>query len=248
MDISSINNRLEEINSTIFQGKAELKIVSLKDLKLLSKNARFMEKGTFDQLTRNIKDDGFLSSVPLCIQEEDGKFLVLSGNHRVKSSREAGLEEIIILVDKRELSESRRISIQLSHNSLTGRDDKAILAELWAEISSMQEKLYAGLDSKTIEDIENERYRAFNAVRIPVKQMIFWFIPSEMDKIEDLLKNEALLTGDSTHIAAYKDYDKLVDLIIKVKKKENIKNSAMALSRLLEIAEKSIMKENADAV
>jgi len=202
-----------------------------------------MEKKTFDQLTNNIREDGFLASVPLCA-EEDGNLVVLSGNHRVKGSVEAGVEDILVIVDKRDLSKSRKIAIQLSHNSLTGQDDEAILASLWGEIDSITEKLYAGLDSKLIEKLENEKYMAFNPAQIPTKQMVFWFMPADLEYVEKVL--EDMMTGDATHVVDIHSHERLVDLIIKVKKGKNIKNSALALQKIIELAEAKLAEDKTE--
>ena len=242
MDLNSANARLKEVSKLLFGNKAELRIVPAKSLKLLKKNARYMEKSTFDQLTDNIKSDGFLASAPLCIEEEKGggKLTVLSGNHRVKGTIEAGIDTIFVIVDKRKLSNSKKVAIQLSHNSLTGNDDEAILASLWKEIDGMAAKLYAGLDSKVIEKLENEKYMAFNASQIPTKQMTFWFIPSDLERVDAMIEKatSSLIKGDSTHVVTHESYEKLVNLIIKVKKAKNIKNSALAFQEILAAAEK----------
>lgn len=239
MDVKQANERLSEISKFLFGNKAELRVVPAKSLKLLKKNARYMEKHTFDQLTDNIKSDGFLASAPLAV-EEKGKLTVLSGNHRVKGTIEAGIDTILVIVDKRKLSNSKKVAIQLSHNSLTGKDDEAILAGLWKEIDNMAAKLYAGLDSKVIEKLENEKYMAFNAQQIPTKQMTFWFIPSDIEKANEIIENatSTLIKGDSTHVVTHECYERIVNLIIKVKKTKNIKNSAIAFQEILAAAEK----------
>jgi hypothetical protein len=246
MEVNSANQRLEEISTALFKGQAELRIVQTKDLDLLKVNARYMEKKTFDQLTNNIKEDGFLSSVPLCA-EENGRLIVLSGNHRVKGGIEAGLDNILVIVDKRDLSKSKKVAIQLSHNSLTGQDDEAILASLWGEIDIISAKLYAGLDSKMIEKLENEKYSAFNPAQIPTKQLVFWFIPSDLEHIEKVLEDGRLTTGDSTHVVDIKSHEKIVDLIIKIKKSRNIKNSALALQTIIDLALQKLDEEGDNA-
>jgi len=48
-------------------------------IKLLEKNARYMDQPTFQQLVDNVRKDGALSSLPLCHQQPDGSMVVLSG-------------------------------------------------------------------------------------------------------------------------------------------------------------------------
>lgn len=69
--------------------------VNPKSLKLLKVNARYMKQDEFNKLVANIKRDGCLTQLPFCCKDADeNKWLVLSGNHRVKAAIEAGLEEI----------------------------------------------------------------------------------------------------------------------------------------------------------
>ena len=119
------------------------------DLRLLDKNARYMKAEQFQSLVENVKKDGNLSSLPLCYREEGGKLLVLSGNHRVMAARQAGLEQILVMVVADEKTEDEKLGIQLSHNAICGQDDLVILKELWESIRNVQARLYAGLDSDT---------------------------------------------------------------------------------------------------
>ena len=57
-------------------------------------NARIMKKEMQDQLTANIKNRGQLESLPL-LAEKDGVLEIVSGHHRIKSARAAGMKEII---------------------------------------------------------------------------------------------------------------------------------------------------------
>lgn len=50
---------------------------------------------------------------------------VLSGNHRVQASVEAGIERILVMIIEEDLTRSQAVAIQLSHNALVGEDDPA---------------------------------------------------------------------------------------------------------------------------
>ena len=68
-------------------------------------NARIMKKEMQDQLTANIKNRGQLESLPL-LAEKDGVLEIVSGHHRIKSARAAGMKEIIAIIDVSGLSRS----------------------------------------------------------------------------------------------------------------------------------------------
>ncbi|MBF0293477.1 MAG: hypothetical protein HQK86_15120 [Nitrospinae bacterium] len=146
----NILHAIEAINASGVLKGLKLGIANPKSLKLLDKNARYMENYQYRQLLDNIKKDGHLASTPFCHLTEAREFIVLSGNHRVKAAIDAGLESIIFLYRDDKISHSDKIAIQLSHNALVGRDDKQILSSLWAEIEDLEAKIYAGLDSDLI--------------------------------------------------------------------------------------------------
>jgi hypothetical protein len=236
---NTVNEALKKISEVVYADRAEIRMVDVSELKLLPKNARYMIAQTYGALSKNIKTDGFLSSVPLCVEEE-GKLLVLSGNHRVKASRDVGLKNILVIVDKRQMTEGHKKAIALSHNSLVGQDDAEILKSMWMEIELLADKEYTGLDSKTVDNLLKTAGTAFNSVRIPTKQLVFWFIPQDLEYAERVIEDAGLIKGDSNHVADIKSYQKMVDLIIKIKKEKNIKNSALALQRILELAEEQM--------
>src|ERR1039458_3962134 len=104
-------NLLDKVESQIVK-------VKLRNLKLLEKNARYMTPQEFSQLVANIKQDGKLMGVPVVYRGE-----VLSGNHRVRAAIKAGIDEADVLDVLTELTEERRLAIQLSQNAINGKDD-----------------------------------------------------------------------------------------------------------------------------
>lgn len=234
-----MDDRLQEISRQLYGEHAELMVVPVSELNYLGKNARYMNSETFKQLKNNIEKDQFLSSVPLCI-EEKGKLVIYSGNHRVMAAKEAGVKELMVLVDKRELTRSQKIAIQLSHNALVGVDDTEILSNLWAEIEEISAKMYAGLDSKLIEELEKAQYESFNPAQFQTKQMTFWFLPEDMDNTNKLLEQFGdgnISIGGENHVVPMAYFDRALKLLIAIKKSAKIKNSALAFAQMIELAE-----------
>jgi hypothetical protein len=217
-------------------------------IRLLKKNARYMPKIQFEQLCNNIKRDGFLSSTPLCHTLKDGSLEVLSGNHRVEASREAGLDKISVMVLPEELGKSRKIAVQLSHNSLAGRDDEQILASLWADLADMEDAEYSGLDTETIERLEAIEFSAFNAAQVPSEAILLWFIPEEVERVDALIEEcEKLTLADSIYLAPMECYERVFDAIVKTKRVKNIKNTAVAFMKLVELVEQCVESIESDA-
>ncbi len=214
-----------------------LELVAPSDLKFLDKNARFMKAEQFQALVENIKKDGNLSQLPFCYREDDGRLRVLSGNHRVKAAIAAGVDQTRVLVAREEKSQDERLAIQLSHNAIAGQDDLVILKELWESIMDVQSKLYAGLDSETIKSLEGIQFSSISEQRLKYKLANFMFLPEEIEDLNALLKETATaFAADEVYLANLNTYDAFFDLVVKVKKRCVIKNSAAAFLKLLELA------------
>ena len=66
----------------------------LDELQEQRKNARTMAPETFNRLVSNIqKDGGKLEALPLCHRLANGDIAIISGHHRVRAARSAGVSE-----------------------------------------------------------------------------------------------------------------------------------------------------------
>lgn len=237
MNLKKQNKSLGQISKMIFGDSARLEVVDPKTLKLLKENARFMKKESFRQLVNNLKADRRLSSVPLCHIIDDKKLEVLSGNHRVEASIAAGLEKILVIVLLQRLTNSEKIAIQLSHNALVGEDDKAILANLWGQIEEIQHKLYAGISSETVNELEDIKMVTFSTPAVATKSVSFVFSEEEKEKLDQVTEELSRISAPEIHLFPMDQFDEFFKLVQKVKVKKNIKNGSMAMVKIIEIVE-----------
>jgi len=237
MDIEKHNEALGKLSREAFGDGFEFRMVDPKALVLLKNNARYFKKATFHQLVENIKYDNRLSSVPLCRQLEDGRLEVLSGNHRVKASIEAGIACVMVMIIKGNMEESEKISIQLSHNSLVGEDDPGILKDLWDRIDDIKSKLYAGLSSDQLKELKNIKLTTFTTPCISTKTVSFSFTTHELELLEQAVAELEAYTGAKKWIFPIEQFESFFELLKKIKKIEGIKNGSVAMLRLLEIAQ-----------
>ncbi len=244
------NAELESISQEMFGGGMVLQVVEPSSLKLLKDNARFFKRETFRQLRDNIAADKRLSSVPLCYRHEDGKLEVLSGNHRVQASIEAGISHILVLVITEELDRSRRIAIQLSHNALVGEDDQSILANLWAQIESVQDKLYAGLDSESLKELGDVELVNFSTPQVPAHMVSFMFTDGEKEQLSEILDAiaDSAKKSSAVYVCPGRQYEEFIKLLADVKHAEKIRDSSLAMTRLMEIASDWLEKETEAAI
>jgi hypothetical protein len=233
--IREVLNLLNEKLGDLFPYQLELAAPG--DLKLLEKNARYMKAEQFQALVENVKQDGNLSSLPLCYREKDGKLRVLSGNHRVMAARQAGVEQVLVMVVAQEKDADEKMAIQLSHNAIAGQDDLVILKELWEAITDVQAKVYAGLDSDTVKALQGIQFAAISEQRLQYKLVNFMFLPEEIEDLDELLKEIAVaFASDVVYLAHLNTYAAFFELIVQIKKRCMIKNSAAAFLKLLELA------------
>ena len=239
------NEELAAVSADLFGDAMRLMVVKPESLTLLKDNARFFKRETFRQLRDNIAADKRLSSVPLCYRYPDGKLEVLSGNHRVQASIEAGIPLIMVLVITEELEKSKRIAIQLSHNALVGEDDQSILANLWAQIENTRDQLYSGLDSEAVQALGEVELVNFSTPQVPTHMVTFMFTDGEkehLSEILELLKQQAKKSG-TVYICPSSEYEPFLQLLSDTKNAENIRDTSLAMVRLLEVCNDWLTRE-----
>lgn len=244
------NDELAQISRELFGEGMMLQVAAPQSLTLLKDNARFFKRETFRQLRDNIAADKRLSSVPLCYRHPDGNLEVLSGNHRVQASIDAGIEQILVLVITQELDKSRRIAIQLSHNALVGEDDQSILANLWAQIESVQDKLYSGLDSEMLKEIGEVELVNFTTPQVPAHMVSFMFTDGEKSQLSEIMDLLAACAKASSavNVFAGSQYEEFTKLLGDVKDAEKIRDSSLAMLKLVEIASEWLAQNAAQPV
>jgi hypothetical protein len=233
-EVQIVLDQLNEKLSDRFPYK--LYMATASEIDFLQKNARFMTKEQFSALTHNVKADGALTSLPLCYRQENGRLLVLSGNHRIKAAIEAGLSEFLVLMIDKPLSEDRQIAIQLSHNAISGQDDEQILKELWSKIDDLEASIYAGLSSEMIEKLNNADFTTLSEQRILFKEISLLFLPEEIESMtsicEGIVEAAAKKTVFAGRIAEYSD---ILEGIIVAKQGQKIINSALAFFAMAKV-------------
>lgn len=222
----------------------KLDLVDPKKIRLLDKNARYMAHETFQNLVANVQRDGGLSSLPLCFKEPDGSLLVLSGNHRVQAAVQSGLADILVMVIDRPLSRQEQIAIQLSHNSLAGKDDLVILRELWQEMADIDLKYYAGLDSDTLGEIDKLQFETLSDVKPEFEQVILQFLPEETDQLKNILEDaSSIFSKDQNFIVAREHYEEVFDILTAVKGDYNIISNPAAFVKVMSLARKAMEED-----
>ena len=200
-------------------------------------NARYMTADQMRRLSGNIKKDGASTSAVLIYPDiEINKLVVLSGNHRVEAAKLAGQSVVPVMVIQNYLTPERRVSIQLSHNAITGQDDPNILGRLYESLS-LQYKAYSGLTDDSFNVLEKLDIDSLSLCTPKYEEITLLFLPSEKEvfqkAVEIIDKSKATKT---IHLAHYEEFGRLFDALVLVKERNNVFNSAVALRDLVDLA------------
>jgi hypothetical protein len=210
------------------------------------KNARIMDVKTFQRLTENIKNSKQLESLPYCYRTVSPggseELSIISGHHRVRAARKAGLTELYVLVEERDLSKAQVTAKQLAHNALAGIDDEQMLAELYASIDDINAKLEAGIFS--LESTMKEFDVKADDIKIDFdyEQIVLLFLRHEYDnfnailqQIEDDLKETA-----TVGICTYEQFEQYRRMIQEVSKVYDVRNLPAVMNTLVVLARESL--------
>ncbi len=103
----------------------------LSQLIALRRNPQYLTEKQSAALVKSIQRDGFLA--PIVVRKKGTGYEILSGNHRVISSREAGLVEIpCVLIDPCDDKRAARIAVNM--NTVHGDPTAELLAPFLADM------------------------------------------------------------------------------------------------------------------
>lgn len=202
------------------------------------KNANKMSAEAFETLVSNIRVSG-LSSVIVAYRNTNGRYTLISGNHRFRACLELGYTKVPLLyVNKKDISEDEITAIQISHNTLHGESDKSILKELFDSIKNIDFKKFAYVSS---EDLGSGDFIAppIN----PLKETYTFsavLYREDMDILESII-GTAIKNSDIVLMAdGERNEEELLNVITQIKSKYKMFSSSIAFCKLLELAKKGL--------
>ena len=212
--------------------------VNIEAFREQNKNARIMDPDMFQRLTENIRRDNALRSLPFCVlttnRAGNQELEIVSGHHRVRAARAAGLERCFALVDERELSRDEIISEQLAQNAIQGKDDPQILAELYAEIEDIEKKIETGIREEDLMfDLPPIDPDSTPQVDLDVEIVNIMFLRYQYDHWQEAM--ELLHKDADVYIADQAQWDEFASIIRTVSVRENVRAVGAILSRMVDI-------------
>ena len=202
-------NRVAELSEGL-----EIWRSSIDDLKEQDKNARTMPKRMFGRLAQTIKGGQRLESLPFCAATDKG-LEIISGHHRIRASRDAGLKEVFVIVDISGLTPSQIKSKQLAHNAIQGADDYSLLSQIYSEIDNIDDLLETFIDIEAVTKALETGSTAIADIRVAFdwKMMLISFLPSEFDDWENLIKMVKSMADNHyvADMALYSEFNEVLD-------------------------------------
>jgi len=213
-------------------GGLSLYLVPLDSLREQDVNARLMPTAEYNQLVNNIKKRGHLESVPYCVRE-NGRIEIVSGHHRVRAAREAGLKDCTVLVDESGISRSEIVAKQLAHNKLSGFDDADTLSKLFAMLETPDDILQSGL----AEDMIQQANVAMDALLTPHldmdwKVVSFSFLPHQFKNLQALI--DTIPPSDMVVVGMEQQFDPFMKAVVKFARLKDVRNAAIAIALIIE--------------
>lgn len=199
-------------------------------------NARVMKNEMQDQLTANIAKRGQLESLPFLVLR-DGKLEIVSGHHRIKSARAAGLKEIVVIVDVSGLTRSQIAAKQLAHNAISGFDDDSTLREIVKMITDVDDMIESFVGKDIMEEpLEQYDKMLSPEIQFDFKTVAFAFLPHQVQDMEVLIKNLETTAPEIIGVAPYEQCKRFVETLSRYQKFSDIRNTGAAIHSMIECA------------
>lgn len=215
-------------------------------------NARVMPPEMLERLTANIRREGRLEQLLFCVKRADDVFELISGHHRLRAFRAAGLTELFVLADERELDRSQVRAKQIAHNRISGTDDQQTLKQMWTEIERIDDVLESYISEDDFNDIKQ-----LDPVKLTTVEVVFpWryvglvFLAETLLKLEEveLLVSKVPKNTDVIGVIPLQQFEQFRDVARNLGRTDDIRNIGAIMSRMIEITEAYIEEHTPQAV
>ena len=199
-------------------------------------NARIMKEDMQNQLTANIQKRGQLESLPYLV-EIGGELRIISGHHRIKSARAAGMKEIIVIIDVSGLTRSQIAAKQIAHNAIAGSDDDSTLREIVKMITDVDDMIESFVGKDIMEEPLNQYDKMLSPeIEFDFKNVVFTFLPHQVKDLDELVKVLEHSAPDIIGVAAYEQCKAFLDTLSRYQKFSDIRNVGAAVHAMVQAA------------
>jgi len=191
-------------------------------------NAQVLTDKDFNRLVKSIKKDKVLTSTVLLMKQNGkDKLMCISGHHRIKASKKAGLKKVpAIVID--EIDESSRIRLQLTHNDIHGNPDEGIVSILVSKLNEIDLELVEAIsvNETGIETYKEQNIEDFQYVSICLK-------PASHEELLQLIGSHSV-EAESKMIIEAEDYG-LMKQALTLAFKSGFKTPGRAFRKFIDI-------------
>ncbi|MFJ3249094.1 ParB N-terminal domain-containing protein [Streptomyces sp. NPDC086782] len=225
-----------------------IKWVDVSSLREQDINAQVMQPRHFERLTGNIRKRGMVESLPYCHQPGGkGPIEVISGHHRSRAARAAGLQRIPAIIDVRTMRRSEVIAKQIAHNELHGNPDKDVLATLVSMIDNVDDLIATGLDESQLPTVEPDDTKlAIPHGEFDWRAATLMFLPHQMEDFKEAMT--AIASGtDLVGVASVDQFEDFAAAVYSFGRCKDVRNFTTMIALLTDIARREVEQAHAEA-
>jgi hypothetical protein len=226
----------EEELRKILKENTRIGSLTYEDVVYLEKNANIMDDATMNLLIDNIKRDGRLTQLPFVHRLPSGKYEIISGNHRVEAAEKAGLKEFDAIICEVTLPNDEKLRLQISHNSIRGRQSGLVLLDLSKDIKDSEAFRLAGVDLEMQKlGVEKFEHISIDASAMEFRVLNLFFTKYELEYLDKTLALiDTQVSSNDSYILEVKNYNAFVEAITSAKRDCNIKSNAVVLNLIIQ--------------
>ncbi len=207
-------------------------------------NARSMSPAAFDRLTATIAKDSRLESLPLVARtgsDDDPVYEIVSGHHRTRAGRTAGLTEYHAIVDETGLPRDFIRAKQLAHNAIEGEDEAQLVAQIYEAIGDVEARLEAFVSPPT-EPMPPMSIPSLD-LGMESRTVSVAFMPYQLDKFEAAVEEVAeLIPKDVDRLWLLEPdlLDRWIAVTAKLRKVYNVRAMGAVFTRMADLVDEAL--------
>lgn len=164
-------------------------MVDIDSLREQDINAQILQPRKFDRLTENIRLRGQVESLPYVHQSDPGDPMeIISGHHRARAAKQAGVTKIPVVLDTRKMRKSEVVAKQIAHNELTGTSDEQVLKQMLESIDNVDDLLTTGLPEDFLPTVDPDDSKLLMPhAEFDWRIVTLTFLPADLEKFDEAL-------------------------------------------------------------
>jgi hypothetical protein len=212
-------------------------------------NAQVMPPEMLERLTQTVKRDQRIEALPLTVLRKaatDGRpqLEMISGHHRLRAARTAGLTELHFIVDETDLDRSQVVAKQLAHNRIHGESDQATVKRLFDEIQSVEDMLDTYIRPEDFDGVKQLSAAGIPKIGVEIKhrRISFMFLDRNVERLTSLNDIAKELHKD-THLVGVVDlelFERFRKAVLELGTAKHVRSMGALVTMMVEMLEDRI--------